>query len=141
MMPVHVRLPDGDPAPLLAPFTGTAIEAREPWMLRVLDAPAAVAARGWPPHLGGSVELELADEVCPWNAGRWRLVLDGGDGRLEPGGEGGVRLTMRGLAAWYAGAVTPAVLRRAGFLACDEGADAFLAAASAGPPPALLNYF
>jgi predicted acetyltransferase len=138
---IGLRLPDGDAAPLLASFTGTAVESRDPWMLRVLDAPAAVAARGWPPHLSGSVDLELDDAVCPWNSGSWRLVLEGGEGWLEPGGSGAVRMTMRGLAVLYAGGATPAVLRRAGLLAGDESADAFLAAASAGPPPALLDYF
>lgn len=138
---IGLRLADGDPAPLLAPFTGTAVESREPWMLRVLDAPAAVAARGWPPHLSGAVDLALDDAVCPWNTGSWRLVLEGGEGRLEPGGSGAVRVTMRGLAVLYAGGATPAVLRRAGLLAGDEGSDAFLAAASAGPAPALLDYF
>jgi predicted acetyltransferase len=54
---IVVRLPDGDPATLLASFTGTRVEAREPWMLRVIDAAAAVAARGWPPHLSGAVDL------------------------------------------------------------------------------------
>jgi Sterol carrier protein domain len=79
--------------------------------------------------------------LCPWNSGPQRLVLDGGDGRLEPGGSGAVRFTMRGLAVWYAGAADPAVLRRAGLLAGYDGADAFLAAASAGPRPALQDYF
>jgi predicted acetyltransferase len=138
---IALRLADGDPAPLLAPFTGTAVESRDTWMLRVLDAPAAIAARGWPAHLSGSVDLALDDAVCPWNAGSWRLVLDGGEGRLEPGGSGAVRLAMRGLAVLYAGAATPAVLRRAGLLAGDDSGDAFLAAASAGPVPALLDYF
>ena len=86
-------------------------------MLRVLDAAGAVAARGWPPHLSGAIDLALDDDVCPWNSGAWRLVLEAGEGRLEPGGSGAVRMTMRGLAVWYAGAADPAVLRRAGLLA------------------------
>src|SRR6185503_15238156 len=109
--------------------------------MRRPPAPAAVAARGWPPHLSGAVDLALDDDVCPWNSGAWRLVLDGGEGRLEPGGSGAVRMTMRGLAVWYAGAADPTVLRRAGLLAGDDSADAFLAAASAGPRPALEDYF
>jgi predicted acetyltransferase len=138
---IAIRLVEGDPAPLLAPFVGTAVQGREPWMLRVIDAAGAMAARGWPPHLSASVDLALDDDVCPWNAGAWRLVLDGGEGRLEPGGSGAVRLTMRGLAVLYAGAASPAVLRRAGLLAGDERSDELLAAASAGPPPALQDYF
>jgi predicted acetyltransferase len=138
---IRLRLPDSDPTPLLAPLVHTTVESRDPWMLRVLDAAGAVAARGWPAHLSGAVDLALDDDVCPWNSGPQRLVLEDGEGRLEPGGSGAVRFTMRGLAVWYAGAADPAVLRRAGLLAGDDSADAFLAAASAGPRPALQDYF
>ena len=139
---IVMRLPEPDPAPLLAPFAGTRVDMRDPWMLRVIDAPAAVAARGWPPHLSGAVDLLIEDETCPWNAGPHRLVLEGGTGRLEPGGSGAVRLSVRGLAVLYAGAASPAVLRRADLLdGGDAESDAFLGAAGAGPPPALLDYF
>jgi predicted acetyltransferase len=139
---IVLRLPDPDPAPLLAAFTGARIESQDPWMLRVLDAPGAVAARGWPPHLAGSVDLALDDDVCAWNSGAHRLVLEGGSGRLEPGGPGDVRLTTRGFAVLYAGAAGPAVLRRAGLLSGgDADSDAFLQAAIAGPRPAALDYF
>ena len=138
---IRLRLPDSDPIPLLAPLVHTTLESRDPWMLRMLDAPGAVAARGWPPHLSGAIDLALDDDVCPWNSGAWRLVLEAGEGRLESGGSGAVRMTMRGLAVWYAGAADPAVLRRAGLLAGEESGDAFLAAASAGPRPALQDYF
>lgn len=40
--------------------------------LRLLDLPAAAAARSW-----GSDEalvIELSDPFCPWNQGRWRLL-------------------------------------------------------------------
>jgi hypothetical protein len=46
-------------------------------------------------------------------------------------------MSARGLAAWYAG-IAPTTLRRAGLI---DGDDPFLAVATAGPPPALLNYF
>jgi predicted acetyltransferase len=139
---IALRLPQPDPASLLAPFTGTRIESHDPWMLRVLDAAGAVAARGWPVHLAGSVDLALDDDVCPWNSGAHRLVIEGGSGRFEPGGTGAVRLTMRGFAVLYAGGAGPALLRRAGLLSGgDDASDAFLAAATAGPPPALLDYF
>ncbi|WP_144127505.1 GNAT family N-acetyltransferase [Catellatospora sichuanensis] len=140
--PVTVlRLGAGDPALLEIPTTLVTEHSRQPWMLRLVDAPAAIAARGWPGHLSGAVDLALADPECPWNAGAWRLVLDGGIGRLEPGGSGGTRFTPRGLAVWYAGAATPAVLRRAGLLAGDAVADGLLAAATAGPVPVLHDFF
>ncbi|MDP9240094.1 MAG: GNAT family N-acetyltransferase, partial [Actinomycetota bacterium] len=73
---LRLRLPDPDPAVLLAPFVGATEHSRDPWMLRVLDAPAAVAARGWPEHVAGGVDLLLDDDVCPWNAGAYRLVIE-----------------------------------------------------------------
>jgi hypothetical protein len=88
------------------------------------------------------VDLELADAECEWNAGPHRLVIEGGDAQLEPGGTGLVAFTPRGLAAWYAGAATPSVLRRAGLMrGGDARSDAFLQAATAGPAPALHDYF
>ena len=137
---LHLRLPEPDPAVLLGAFTHTRVLSEDPWMLRVLDAPGAVAARGWPVPVSGSVDLELADHVLPGNAGRWRLVLEGGAATLEPGGTGAVRLGPRGLAAWYAG-TSPGLLRRAGLLAGPDADDALLAAATAGPPASLLDYF
>jgi predicted acetyltransferase len=137
-----LRLPDPDPARLLATFAGARVESQERWMLRILDAEGAIAARGWPPHLAGAMDLELRDEPCPWNAGAHRLVLEHGSGRLERGGRPSAGLTARGLALLYAAAAGPAVLRRAGLLdgGTDE-TDAFLEAAFAGPPPALLDFF
>jgi predicted acetyltransferase len=139
---VALRLPDPDPARLLTAFTGARVESEDRWMLRILDAEAAIAARGWPPHLAGAVDLDLRDEVCPWNAGARRLVVERGSGRLEPGARPSMRLAVGGLALLYAAAGGPALLRRAGLLegGTDE-TDAFLSAAFAGPAPTLLDFF
>lgn len=138
---LRLRLPDPDPVTLLAPLVGSRVESRDPWMLRVLDAPGAVSARGWPAQVDGSVDLLLEDNTCPWNAGPRRLVLEGGRGRLETGGRGEVRLTARGFAVLYAGAGDPALLRRAELLAGSIESDGLLQVATAGPRPALLDYF
>jgi predicted acetyltransferase len=138
---VSMKLVPGDPVSLLTAIGRAPVEYRQPWMLRVVDAVAAVAARGWPAHLSGSVDLHLTDTLCPWNAGPHVLMLDGGSGRLEPGGSGAVRMTERGLALWYAGGLAPVALRRAGVLDGSEVSDAFLLAATAGPAPILLDYF
>ncbi|GAB3445597.1 GNAT family N-acetyltransferase [Actinophytocola sediminis] len=90
-----------------------------PWMLRVVDLPAAVAARGWPAaeHLTSfTVDLDVTDEHAPWQAGRHRLVVDGGTVTCEPGGTGAVRIQARALGPWYAGSADTAMLRRAGLL-------------------------
>ena len=138
---VSMKVVPGDPLSLVTAIARAPIEYRQPWMLRVIDAVAAVASRGWPAYLTGSVELHLVDTLCPWNAGPHVLTLDGGVGRLEPGGGGAVRLTERGFALWYAGGLAPATLRQAGVLTGPDASDPLLLAATAGPAPILLDYF
>ncbi len=111
------------------------------WMLRVLDAPAAIAARGFPAGLSIEVPLVVDDGQRPGNAGAWRLSVDGGRGALARTGgtSGAVRLGARGLAALYAG-IPMARLRLAGLADGDEDADPLLDAAFAGTP-FMLDYF
>lgn len=113
---VHGKLAPEDPIWWLTRERDVAITKRAMWMLRVVDAPAAIAARGFPPGVELSVPLVIADEARPSNAGRWRLEIADGKGALVPDGNGaGGALTLgaRGLAALYAG--TPvATLRLAG---------------------------
>jgi predicted acetyltransferase len=108
-----------------------------PWMLRVVDLPAAVAARGWPvaTALGPlSVDIEVIDEHAPWHAGRYRLVHAGnGAVTCEPGGTGAVRLQARALGPWYAGSADTVMLRRAGLLDGDPKAAGLLDALTGAP--------
>jgi predicted acetyltransferase len=119
------------------------IAERESWMLRLLDAPAAIAARGFP-ATDLAVPLQITDDLRAANSGRWDLTVQAGEGRLsrhrtDPGSPSPARqaplvLGARGVAALYAG--TPvATLRRAGL--ADGGspdADAALDAAFAATP-------
>lgn len=139
---IVVKVSGVDPLALSSAVRHAPVHDNSPWMLRLVDAAGAVAARGWPPALAGAVDVDLVDRECPWNAGPHRLVLSGGEARLESGGSGLFRLPPRGLALWYAGAATPRVLRRAGLLTGgDDRGDALLRQATAGPAPVLLDYF
>jgi predicted acetyltransferase len=112
-----------------------------PWMLRVVDLPAAVAARGWPlaAHLRPlSVDIEVVDEHAPWQAGRHRIVFDGESVFCEPGGTGAVRLHARALGPWFAGSSDTAALRRAGLLEGDVKIAALLDALTGAPHPARM---
>ncbi|MCE6994334.1 GNAT family N-acetyltransferase [Saccharothrix sp. S26] len=96
------------------------------WLLRVVDLPAAVAARGWPAARWlkpAAVDLEVVDEHAPWHAGRQRLVVEDGEVRVEAGGSGEVRLHARALGPWFSGLHDTHALRRAGLL---DGAGALL---------------
>jgi predicted acetyltransferase len=111
---------------------------RSMWMLRVVDLPAAIAARGFPAVLSVSVPLRVSDQVCPRNAGSWQLTVTNGTGTLIQN-EGvsspaPLHLGPRGVAALYAG--TPlATLRLAGLASGGSpDADAALDAAFAATP-------
>jgi predicted acetyltransferase len=60
------------------------VEHRSMWMLRVVDAPAAIAARGFPAAVSLTVPLLIADDARPANSGRWDLTVAGGKGSLTP---------------------------------------------------------
>lgn len=114
------------------------ISRRSMWMLRVIDAPAAIAARGFPPSLSVSVPLELNDPACPANTGHWRLTVTGGKGTLFPNGSvsapSSLTLGPRGLAALYAG-IPVGSLRLAGLVSGGTvDGDASLDAAFAATP-------
>jgi predicted acetyltransferase len=130
------------------------IAERGSWMLRLLDAPAAVAARGFP-AVDLAVPLHITDDLRSANSGRWELTVRAGRGLLtrhgtdlasRPGDpapdacQTPLDLSARGLAALYAG--TPvATLRRAGL--ADGGspaADAALDGAFAATPFMLDNF-
>jgi predicted acetyltransferase len=104
---------------------------RTPWMLRLVDAAAAIAARGFPAAVRASIALRVDDSVLPANSGLWALQVSDGQGSLTPletaraaamPSAGPVRLGARGLAALYGG-IPVATLRGAG-LASGGGPDA-----------------
>lgn len=144
-----------DPARLLL-GSAPQVDVRENvWMLRVLDLPGAMAARGFSPHVTASVEIVLDDPV-PANSGSWALTVESGTGRAVPApreasdpagaspaayGRGEpTRLGPRGLAALWCGWTTSR-LRLAG-LATGGGpeSDRALDAIFAGSPH-LTEYF
>lgn len=137
---IELRTPADDPVSWQLPTDGVR-KSTHTWMLRIIDAAGAIAARGWSTAVAGTVDVELVDEQCPWNAGRHRLSFDGGAGALSPGGDGAVQLTARGFALWFAGGTSIADLRRAGLVSGDVASDALLDAAALGPRPALLDFF
>jgi predicted acetyltransferase len=97
------------------------------WMLRVLDLPGAMAARGFSPRVTASAEIVVDDPEVPANSGHWRLSVTAGSGRAEPTGpaeassaaygtdDGPTRLGPRGLAALWSG-WTMSRLRLAGLV-------------------------
>jgi predicted acetyltransferase len=135
---VRALVAPSDPSWWLTQERDATLTKRSMWMLRVVDAPAAIAARGFPPAVSASVAVELQDKSRPANSGHWQLSVADGKGILAPNGPVSSRppLTLggRGLAALYAG--TPvATLLLAGLAAGGTPAgNAALDAAFAATP-------
>ena len=81
---VYVRAGAADALWWLTRERDADVTHRSMWMLRVVDAPAAIAARGFPAATSLSVPLDLADGTLPANSGRWELTVAEGKGALNP---------------------------------------------------------
>ncbi len=117
------------------------VALEEYWMLRLLDVPAALLARGYPPVDAG-IELVVDDELLPENAGAHALSVERGRARIaQRGGLPRARLSAGSLAALYSGFVSAHELRLAGKLEADDQAASALGALFSGPAPGLPDFF
>lgn len=120
----------------------TAVRSEIRWMCRLIDAPGAVAARGWNPTVRGRVDLLIADEHASWNAGRWQLAVEDGVGRLTRGGDGTLEIEIGGLSSWWSGYVSARTLATTGHLrSADPVALATFDGIGAAGPPTLVDFF
>ncbi len=109
------NLPVDDPLPLLvAEPRRLSWTVRDGLWLRIVDLPAAIAGRRY--AAAGRVALDVSDEFCDWNAGRWSLQTDAtGAGHAErTTDEPDLALSAADLGAVYLGAFSIAELARAG---------------------------
>ncbi len=84
-------------------------ELRDGLWVRVVDVEAALNGRSFKP--GEPVVLEIEDELCPWNAGRWRVTSEGVE---RTDAEAEVALPVTALGSAYLGGFTFGELARAG---------------------------
>ena len=95
--------------------------------VRLVDLPRALAERTYRAPV--DVVLEVADDVCPWNAGRWRLAADPAGATCEPAtAPADLVLGALELGAAYLGGTALATLGAAGRV--EETTPGALAAAS-----------
>lgn len=99
---------------------------------RLVDVPAALAARRY--RVEDSLVLEVVDEFCAWNSGRWQLTADvSGAECRRTSREPDLVVTAAQLGWCYLGSNRFADMRRAGRLegemAAAERADAMFATA------------
>jgi predicted acetyltransferase len=96
-----------------------AFDQRDGLWVRLVDLEAALNARTYKP--GEPVIVDVADELCPWNAGRWELGPEG-PSRTNHAPELGLDVSALGSA--YLGGFTFGQLARAGRI--EELADGAL---------------
>jgi predicted acetyltransferase len=143
---VRARVAPNGPLWWLTRERDAALAKRSLWMLRVVDAPAAIAARGFPTAVTLSVPVEINDHARPANSGHWQLTVADGKGTLIPNGPvsspatAPLSLGARGLAALYSG--TPVTTLRLAGLASGGApdTDAALDAAFAATPYMLDDF-
>ncbi len=85
--------------------------------LRIVDVKAALEGRtyGPDPHAGGRIVLDLSDEYCPWNAGRWMLeVSEGRAGVATTRAPADLALDANDLGSLYLGGFSATSLAHSG---------------------------
>ncbi|MFD7991798.1 GNAT family N-acetyltransferase [Streptomyces mexicanus] len=86
---------------------------RDALYVRLVDVGAALAARTY--QVPVDVVFEVADDFCPWNAGRWRLSGDAKGASCERTSDAAdLALSVRELGAAYLGGVPLTALAAAG---------------------------
>ncbi|WP_448207356.1 GNAT family N-acetyltransferase [Azospirillum sp. sgz302134] len=137
-----------DPLALLAPETGARIDAREEWLLRVLDVEQALAARGYPPGVEAALRLTVTDPLFAANTGCFQLAVSGGRAtvvRLEPPRpqpeSPGLTLDVAALAALYGGRVSAPLLRQVGMAEGDDESVYVASILFSGPAPWMPDRF
>lgn len=139
-----VRVAGSTEHPLLLHLVDQDLKSRAEirWMLRLVDAAGAIAARGFPRAVRASVDLDVVDRHCDWNNGSWRLVVADGEGRLERGGSRDVSLSINAFASLYSGYATASALRQNGLISSGSASDlADLTAMFAGPTPSIADFY
>jgi predicted acetyltransferase len=91
------------PALMLLPQQSFEIKHHEFWMFRVLDVKRAMELRGWPRGVAAEISLDVNDPLLDANHGRWVLRVRDGKAAVERGGDGAIRIDVRGLAPLLTG--------------------------------------
>jgi predicted acetyltransferase len=112
------RLPPDHPLPtLIADPRRLGMTMGDGLWLRIVDVKAALEGRtyGSDGQGGGGLTLDLRDEYCPWNAGRWRLAVEDGQARVtRTDEEADLALDANDLASLFLGGFSAAALAGAG---------------------------
>lgn len=136
-MGTWIQWPGSPSEPTVQADTEAVMEAefRYPWMLRLLDVPAALEGRGYPP-ITCDVTITVDDPRWPENAGPWRLEVADGRARVSSAPRGGTRpIPVGALSSMFSGFLRATDAARTGVLDVDDPAVDALGAMFDGPDP------
>ncbi len=111
------------------------------WMVRIVDVPQALTARGYAADVSGELHLDIRDELLPANNGRFILNVVGGQATVTSGGRGDLKADIRGLAPLYTAFLSPQALKSIGMLDADDQVLRIANNLFAGPEPWMPEIF
>ncbi len=112
------------------------------WMLRIVNAPLAVAARGFNFGVNASIGIRITDPIVAANGGCWDLTIADGRGQLETATSATIDITINGFASLYSGLYSARTLAANGTLAGATPEQlTMLDAALSGPRPTMTDDF
>lgn len=111
-------------------------------MLRLLDVPAALQARGYPSSVDAQINIAVVDPMRPENEGPWQLTVQKGAATVAPfAGTVETTVSIQGLASIFSGLLSATDAVRVGELESNPGASERIEAIFAGPTPWLADFF
>lgn len=138
---VRTTLPADELALHVAHLQRTRLHGDWPWMLAFVDLPGAIAARGYPAGVTGSLALTVDDPHRAANSGSWVLTVADGEATLEPGRAGRATVSASDLAALFTGHLDPLRLARAGRLGHPDATELGVLRAAFAGSPSLPTFF
>ena len=127
---------------LALPVTATSPVERSPYMLRLLDVPAAFGAVRPACGVTGSLVFSVVGDVHGGTDGTYRLDVDGGEVRCEPtDGEPATAFSPRGLALLWSGALPHHRVVAEGLAATRGGGEDLWDALGLARPLHIRDYF
>jgi predicted acetyltransferase len=111
------------------------------WMLRLLDVPAAIEARGYSPLIDAAVTIAVRDPLFGDNEGPWRIEVGGGQAKVLPAEQADAAVDVQALASIWSSMHRARDAARIGGLRATPQAIEALEHIFAGPLPWIADFF
>jgi predicted acetyltransferase len=141
-----------DPLLLLLPERSHRVRLAGTWLMRVVDVPRALEARGYPAEVEAAIQLKVEDELLPANRGPFLLEVSGGRAKVRRGARaargashrGGLpsaKIDVRGLSALYSAHLSADQLAMTDYLEATPAGVAALRSIFTGSAPWMSDSF